>query len=134
MKQVCCLKLAKRLKELGVKQKSLFYWMTFKNTSSSEENRDKELTCIIHAHEKQIEKEKSYLKDVKFYSAFTVAELGEGFPAYVGTAKDEKGNWLSIFPPQSCVFKGFHGASKTEADCRAKIRIHLLEEFLRIGK
>ena len=67
-KQVCSLDLAKRLKELGVKQGSAFYWM-----------------------ETQSEKPYLYLRQeepkntigCEYASAFTVAELGEMLPKFL---------------------------------------------------
>jgi hypothetical protein len=61
--QVCSLELAKKLKELGVKQESLFYW-------------------VRHWNEGKWVDKLFYLKDEddkvnSFTSAFTVAELGE---------------------------------------------------------
>lgn len=63
-KQVITLSQAKRLKELGVKQESLFYW--------------------VGIPEKIVDLEKAqkyfpYSEDITF-SAFTVAELGEMLP------------------------------------------------------
>ena len=63
--QVCSLKQAKRLKELGVKQESLFYH--FQQT----ENDDPDvISCDI----------KDFFNHAIFYSAFTVAELGNMLP------------------------------------------------------
>lgn len=60
--QVCNLELSKKLKKLGVKQESLFYW-TPEETEGS---------YLIYRG-----KEKPYFADI---SAFTVAELGEMLP------------------------------------------------------
>ncbi|MDD5110715.1 MAG: hypothetical protein PHI63_05920 [Patescibacteria group bacterium] len=58
--QVCDLKLAKRLKELGVPQESLFWWRTTKNDPS-----DVLILDMRDAHSRYFD----------YVSAFTVAEL-----------------------------------------------------------
>jgi hypothetical protein len=76
--QICSLELAKRLKALGVKQESYFYY-----------------SACIHCLEKNDgvdywdigEDEGEYSSHIK-YSAFTVAELGEMLPVYVEYNKD----------------------------------------------
>lgn len=55
--QVCSLELAKRLKELGVKQDSLWVWVDRLNNST---------VCLSQQVQKLI----------PIYSAFTVSELG----------------------------------------------------------
>jgi hypothetical protein len=57
--QVCSLELAKRLKELGVKQKSMFCWFSVGNGSSYE--------LDYNTYD--------YLYTEEYISAFTVAEL-----------------------------------------------------------
>lgn len=59
--QVCSLKLAKRLKELGVKQESLFYWSTYDNEWELITDEDR----LIDPDDPEF----------KYCSAFTVAEL-----------------------------------------------------------
>jgi hypothetical protein len=120
--QVCSLELARELKELGVKQESLFWWAFDKkqNGNWGEPNDAKY----------------SYLWDVTYsaglmeinaevvVSAFTVAELGEmlknlkyisGLPSWDGS------NWVTI---------GHDFKASTEADARAKMLIYLLENNL----
>lgn len=66
--QVCSLELAQKLKELGVKQESLFYWHRSYNPEKKVENEP----YVIYS---------PYLDESKIdYSAFTVAELGEMLP------------------------------------------------------
>lgn len=62
--QVCSLKLAKRLKELGVKQESIFYW------------NDKG-QMMADFNWSDVENEDWETMKLDWYSAFTVAELGE---------------------------------------------------------
>jgi hypothetical protein len=74
--QVASLDLCKKLKELGIKQESLFYWFEF------------------HSHNYLYCRQYEYSENVKLdiengYSAFTVAELGEMLPVYA-----EKDNYV----------------------------------------
>lgn len=68
-KQVVSLELAKRLKELGVEQISLFYWWQPENVTSEH--------CILVYEENLTMHE--FIKS-KCISAFTCAELGELLP------------------------------------------------------
>ena len=115
--QVCSLELSKKLKELGVKQESLWYWNS-KNELRSQNN---------------------FLEDEgKFVaSAFTVAELGEMLPCEIeqkylscyrvhilaGTT-DEKYEWECGYRE---VINGKFFIANTEANARAKMLIYLIE-------
>ena len=72
--QVVSLELAKKLKEIGVKQESLFWWDGYTNFED----------------EIKLEygKPDFVAGDAMFYSAFTVAELGEMLPEEI--EKDEQ--------------------------------------------
>lgn len=119
--QVCNLELAEQLKELGVKQKSLFVWSV-----SSLTTMEPEITTLIYAasiHGKGID-----------CSAFTVAELGEMLPSdIVSYTKLGMGYAWQVhlemldddFPPK-LKEKNFQSADN-EADARAKMLIYLLE-------
>lgn len=111
--QVCSLELAKRLKELGVKQNALFSWNKYGTFFTQ-----------------QMEPEDSPI------SAFTVSELGEMLPTEdeqnytVVTYRGPSGFWF-------CDLTNFKGESglypkvireDTEADARAKMLIHLIEK------
>jgi hypothetical protein len=63
-KQVCSLELSKRLKELGVKQESLFYWV-----------RDNDTEEFHLTHDRYAERENWSTSGLDF-SAFTI-EVGE---------------------------------------------------------
>lgn len=81
--QVVSLELSQRLKELGVKQESLFYW-----TGLNGEN----FLMIVKDFEGESIPENR--KD-NFISAFTSSELGEMLPAYFATHKrDSAGDWI----------------------------------------
>jgi hypothetical protein len=120
--QVVSLELAKKLKELGMKQESLFYW----------------------SHEKEtIVPKWEYWPLEEDCSAFTVAELGEMLPAdkcmvvkQVENAP-KKGYRGCIFRDDACECCGedFYTIldetlADTEADARAKMLIYLLENNL----
>lgn len=101
--QVCQLDLAKRLKELGVKQESYWKWDEFGHLLD------------IYYEEKN--------PGVPFVSAFTVAELGEMLPKDIDTYKTDKGTFWCHDP----ITEGMFFEEKTEADARAKMLIYLLE-------
>ncbi len=113
--QVCSLELAKRLKELGVKQESLFW-----HTEQLNKNHKSIYNPIIPVE----------LKDDShnFYSAFTVAELGEMLPYY---------NYSIMFSIRFCDIYLGHPTKgsiifkeSTEANARAKMLIYLIENNL----
>ena len=116
--QVCSFELAKRLKDLGVEQKSLFFW-NYDDFGSSENLENSNFKGWIDN------------PNWRKASAFTVAELGEMLPEGYQTyrlgykwfndakSQDEMG-WVS---KPELIFDAF----ETEADARAKILIHLIE-------
>jgi len=137
-KQVCNLELAKQLKKLGVKQKSLFWWQIDWNhivvstdfeghmpLSFETSTRDKRKRVWVRHPENNI-------------SAFTVAELGEMLPDFVQAkkwpavwtmwyeddAKDANG-WPRLPHIQPAAHDG-----DSEADYRARVLIYLLENNL----
>lgn len=120
--QVCSLELAKKLKELGVKQESLFWWQVDID-GHAELNFGKTLTNYgvkVEAH----------------YSAFTVAELGEMLPGnisglYFVTQKGLMGNsWYVEALTVVGHSEVWLAIAKTEADARAKCLIYLIENKL----
>lgn len=110
--QVVSLELAKKLKSLGVKQESAFYWVYSKMSSFWQ---------VLYG---------PYHGGADTIAAFTVAELGEMLPNNkVHTLK-----WFGQFyceawddvvektnPITRCV-------SDTEADARAKMLVYLIEQ------
>ncbi len=121
--QVCSLPLAKRLKELGVKQESLFWWG-------------------LHGKSIYYEKEKIQLQvkwqekgNEDWASAFTASELGEMLPERV---YDQSGAYLfesGFYTVGKKPYVKYAGVDKdiaevhadTEADARALMLIHLKE-------
>lgn len=116
--QVCSLELARRLKELGVKQESMFAWHSYHLVSKSMSERW------------EVRRGKSYVK--KGYSAFTVAELGEilfsngnAFTTY-GYPKTLK-EWTIQYKTEGYPGLTYSEKGQTEADARSKMLIHLVE-------
>src|SRR5207237_834898 len=85
--QVVSLELAKKLEELGVKQVSYFYWIRRKPFN------DYSLGTDVY-------------KETTFYSAFSVAELGELLPSSIkytlaGGREPKYRHYLHILPKSS---------------------------------
>ena len=119
--QVCSLLLAKQLKELEVKQDSLWHW-------------------DIKYESIRIGKEQSeYGHDLRDYaSAFTCAELGEVLPQYHETrdrmltiVKDEhsNGRWWAGYSDAD-LSSEISAQARTLADVLAKLLCYLLENKL----
>jgi len=106
--QVCLLELAKKLKELGVKQDSVFYWV---------------ITMTTNYHLSYTGGDKSLLPLERndFYSAFTVAELGE---ILLATAKDDE--QLQILYDRMFTLR-LNQKHETEADDRAWMLVYMIE-------
>lgn len=111
--QVTSLELSKKLKELGVKQDSLFIWIDFGDGFTVKEK----LPAMPD-------------EGFAYHSAFTVAELGEMIP---DTSSEVDIRWSKgedVFWGECFKFgKQVHliGGEKKEVDCRAKMLIYLLE-------
>jgi hypothetical protein len=106
--QVCSLELAQKLKELGVKQSSLFSFIYYKG-----------MTFTGY----ELKQTAWKLEDQEYVSAFTVAELGEMLPENIITFK-----FKEMY--ECCFLNSPHRTNftfKTEANARAKMLIYLLE-------
>jgi hypothetical protein len=137
-KQVCNLELAKKLKELGIKQESLFYWNEGININDEQEEVNH--ICLLNHNQT--------FSHWKFYSAFTIAELGEFLPkqikssnqtgflfydfeaeelSYICLGHNEYGNYRYplVLNSQQLIFDG-----KEEVNSRAKALIYLIENDL----
>lgn len=112
--QVVSLKYAKKLKELGFKQESLFYWA---------DTRINELATGKDKHLKLVYPDGgNYLFKI---SAYTVAELGEMIGELAITEKMDK--WYTKRKGELMIKPLF---DKTEANARAKMLIYLKENKL----
>jgi hypothetical protein len=125
-KQVCSLELAKRLKKLGLKQESIFYWDFYHVSFFGDWPR------IISRNDRA---DRPAADADRMYAAFTVAELGEMLPAYnwqypytfkMSSQTEWSSVWLSA--KNQRIEKQF--TANTEADARAKMLVYLLENKL----
>jgi|SRR5579864_4805941 len=113
--QVVSLDLAKRLKELGVKQESLFYWVNQPNGG-----------LRTNGYKWQLEPEpRTRHQSYDYISAFTVAELGEMLGRESNSIMFAEGKWACVAEPLFELTE-----SDTEANTRAKMLIYLLENNL----
>lgn len=123
--QVCSLEMAIKLKELGVKQKSLWYWVKHYNNSIE--------TFIWGLFQKDEDD-----KVNEHISAFTVAKLGEMLSGNEMNEIDIKfynfaGVWYCDYSIGKLLDKGT--CDKSEANARAKMLIYLIEKgFLKRGE
>lgn len=122
--QVCSLELAKRLKELGVKQESAFRWIPM---------GAEPVLCPVPEFDD--DGETKYMPDA--CSAFTVAELGEMLPDEIVVGK--KSYYLALRKrkifyarPNDYEEEALPGVfpGDTESDARAKMLVYLLENKL----
>lgn len=135
--QVVSLELAKQLKQLDVKQDSLWYHAEFKDESYLDVVGAIQPDSIFQLIQR------GYFEFVQFeneeiYSAFTVAELGKILPGtlecyqitkrgeecdgiYIQTGREKDGNWI-------CTDNDYYAKDKLEANARAKMLIYLLSE------
>ena len=119
--QVCNPKLSKKLKELGVEQDSIFTW-------TGEEG-----DYYIRQSPRLMYESAGMSQTIgEVLSAFTVAELGEMLPDYLGVVFNKSwltcvkvGLWEVGYPEKEKSFE-----ANTEADARAKLLIYLLENNL----
>jgi len=117
--QVCSLDLAKKLKELGVKQESYFTWyqgiggVWYLGDPAESMNNAVE---IGHTTAPQF----------NFVAAFTVAELGEMLPLNHYTMRNQWEQWTPCNDERALPSE----SAPTEADTRAKMLIYLLENKL----
>lgn len=120
--QVCKLEFSKQFKELGVKQKSLFWWV---NDGKALGESSERWVCVYHRWTTDIPTHPDKV------SAFTVAELGEMLPVRSSSWRQLNGLWVADY-----FWKSGNGlpADKfqmdTEANARAAMLIYLLENKL----
>lgn len=126
-KQVTSLEISKRLKELGVKQESLFYWVeNFRGIQLSGKD-NVNIEWSIHPS-----------SNIGNWSAFTVSELGEMLPSgfkfksksfYIAMDCD-KNIFYEDMPKTEEIYSGQGDSEDTEANSRAKMLIYLIENKL----
>lgn len=145
-KQVVSLESAKRLKELGCVQESLFYWVAqvdyIQGWAREGDCRELEPVGYVIRNNYYITEQKLAKPELKC-SAYTVAELGEMLPYGFCSGKNldlEGVNYECRYHPHSMNGEmqkshsvwasGYCGELSMEAECRAKMLIHLLENKL----
>jgi hypothetical protein len=115
--QCCSLELAKRLKELGVKQESIFCWQPITGDKSKLFPRKFDLNEFRNPSEDDR------------VAAFTVAELGLMLPYWFDSAKRQANDWVCRVMEINTE-KNHYSFSEKEANARAKMLIHLIENNL----
>ena len=110
-KQVTTLETSKKLKELGVKQESLFGW--YRGLKGLNDN-----SYQVKINNRPM---KRWSAD---YSAFTVAELGEKLPKF--KLRKYSKNYEIYIPDRTI----FHQVAKNPSNCLAKMLIYLIENKL----
>lgn len=116
--QVCSLDLAKRLKELGCRQESAFYWVT-------EHNEPFDKGWVLMLSEDILER--GFIARQKI-SAFLVSELGEMLPNYFGSISRSEDWFCGNFSGNR-----WHPNDEesqragTEANARAAMLVYLIE-------
>jgi hypothetical protein len=115
--QCCALELAKRLKELGVPQNSIFVW----------EYEDDHCYGIKFFPYAVVPND---FNSFKLYSAYTVAELGEMLPDFVELTKIKNIKIATIYSEDNGTENNVSVIDDTEANARAKMLIHLIENGL----
>ncbi len=132
--QVVSLELSQKLKELGVKQESLFVWRGVQDWRFGPLRYTLAYVAnlVDDSNFPKIWKIRAS-KVVVTYSAFTVAELGEMLPAkhqQIKLYRRHLGEWVCRWDygtsPTGCHME----TSNTEANARAKMLIYLLENEL----
>lgn len=119
--QCCSLELAKKLKELNVKQNSQFYFANAKYIG--DHVLEEEVWMIAHLSQTTgISNE--------WYSAFTASELGDMLPSWHDSCKSADNDWhIRVFEKDKNNICN-NSFDKTEADARAKMLIYLIENGL----
>lgn len=124
--QVVSLELAKRLKELGVKQESYFFWQInglWNDNISLRNKGDLGSSYVIDGQDKQ-----------QTYAAFTVAELGEIIGCIYDAACFSQRMleiWICSYAEkdeEGVLIIQHEERQNTEANARAKMLCHLIEK------
>lgn len=118
------LSLSKRLKELGVKQDSIFDWVW-----GFDANKDKDefFLWLMSPYNRNNSKWKEQ------YSAFTVAELGELLPVnindhYFTSHRCARNGWWAMYTTGQIEHNKYEYWAKSEAEVRAKMLVCLIEQ------
>lgn len=132
-KQVVSLDLARKLKELGVKQEALYFWVFWDDTVHRLQGTPNGWKLEMRAH-----------RDCESYAAFTVAELGEMLPSSIDARSKKDGRklisyYLSYDSAGLVLCYSHHldirqvlceTASESEAEARGLMLAYLIENKL----
>jgi len=123
-KQVCSKELSKKLKQLKIKQESLFYWV-------GEEKDKMFISNTTMCYKRSFDNPEEFEYPFN-YSAFTVAELGEILPKGIQINKGlHYGHWIVEFGNNwSKESKKIINKNESLADSLAKMIIYLIENKL----
>ena len=120
--QVASLELSKRLKELGVKQESLWWWC-FHTDKKQNFKRLESSPCGFGGNCGNKNAPLGWC-----CSAFTVAELGEMLPDWIVSLRlDGNRGWVCYDDDKVGNDSELEISDVTEANARAKMLIHLIE-------
>ena len=133
---VCAKELAKRLKELGCKQESLYWWVDFDYEASIDgvlthfENNNEWHVMNNDMVQWVLSNFEYKLKDTNKYSAFTVAELGKMLPSHFVSWRVQESYYIceQLRSIKNRIDMSLFADS--EADARAKMMVYLLENKL----
>lgn len=132
--QTCSLELAKKLKELGVKQESYFFWAYSRKRANHHctGKHHPRTECLSRAFPFSLV---SYLEkrnleggrtEKDWFSAFTAAELGELLPNNTIHYSKDGDAWCCLYDNN---LQDGHGEfGRTEAEARAKMLIYLVDK------
>jgi len=123
--QICSINLARKLKDIGVDQHSLLWYVydrrynaTFIEHKYPVFSWKHDDGCVTNVNGHEVE----YFEIV---SAFNVAELGFLLPASCDSTRRDKNDWTARYFPKDDLVRNSFG--ETEADARAKLLIFLIE-------
>lgn len=123
--QVCSLELSKRLKELGVKQESLWWWVQRWGR-----------TCFTVKEKEWTLTERNTINGRPCFPAFSIAELGKMLPHKIEGGLGEylltcginsDGRWCVEYVDYNRNDSNYSKVDTSEANARAKMLIELIE-------
>lgn len=119
--QIVSLAVAKRLKELGVKQQPWFFWVNLRDKNAETKWE------VAYAGDKRLAKVDMY----EWYPAYTVGELGELLPWEYTTLKNLAGKYVGVQTRVGTSPLLLLEGRKNEAETRGLLLAHLLEYSLK---
>lgn len=124
-KYVISIDLAKRLKALGCKQRSEFWWKVTSFKGGLDHRRIDEVKLVTYYDGDY----KEDILSVDFFSAFHTGELGEMLPEYFYSAKKVEEGYVC----SSSSFKEYENIEDIHADTEAEARGLMLEYLISEG-